>query len=273
MVKKIFLLAFIATFAFANLQDKIISYMGAENYAKQENLVKILFKNESNFYRQSDGSVDSLKVIKELQDNGLLKLFYNSPIFLHIKFITDKNPLIFTRVISESLEAIGYNYFLTEEAAKSENKFTWTINLKTKRIINPILFAQELEKRGCKIEDIIKENDDHWEYKIDSQDAKLNTVKLENDINTDLPKPIQPYWIENNNAKSIKIKTSFSDHWYPLVLFLDRGLHLISQTKINERTYGITLKVPKDCKYIRIGDIYTLDNIKHGLSVYLKSNN
>lgn len=273
MVKNFFLFLFLATFALANLQEKIISFMGATSYAKQENLVKILFKPEASFYRKSDGNVDSLKVIQVLHDNGLLKLFYNSPIFLHIKFITDKNPLIFTRVIGESLEAMGYNYFLTEEAEKSENQFLWVINLKTNRIINPILFAQELQKRGCTIEDVIKDSDDHWEYKIDSKDAKLNTIKLANDVSTDLSKPIQPYWIENNNAKSIKIRTSLADHWYPLVLFLDSGLHLISQTKINERTYAITLKVPKDCKYIRVGDIFTLDNIKHGLTIYLKSNN
>jgi len=271
LVKNIFLVLLLSTFALANLQEKIISFMGEHSYAKQENLIKILFKNQNSFYKQSDGNVDSLKVIQVLQKNGLLKLSYNTPMSLHITFVTDKNPLIFTRIISESLEAVGYNYFLTQEAQKSTDQFSWTINLKTKRVIDPTLFAKELEKRGCKIEDIIKKSDEEWVYEIDSHDAKLNALHLEPNTRVDLSKPIQPYWVASDQAESIKIRTSLADHWFPLVLFLDKGLHLISQTRIDERTYAITLPIPKNCKYIRISDIYTLDNIKRGLRVYLKN--
>ncbi len=273
MVKKLFILVVLATILFANLQDKIKTYMGEKEYVKQENLIKILFKDSSSFYRQTDGNVDSLKVISVLKDNGLFKLFLNKPISLHVEFMTDKNPLIFMKVISESLDAIGYNYFLTSEAKKIDQKFSWLINLKTKHLINPILFAKELQKRGCAIDDIIEKNDYSWIYKIDSTNAKLNTRQIEADTTIKLPKPIEPYWIENHNFSLIKLRSSFSDHWYPLIVFFDSGLHVISQTKMNKRTYAVKLDVPENCKYIRVSDIYTLDNIKHGLSVYLKSNN
>ncbi len=245
--------------------------MPAQKYVKQENLIKVLFKDSDSFYRVRDGNVDSLKVIKVLEDNGLFKLFYDNPISLKVKFITNKNPLIFMKVIRESLESIGYNYFLTIRATKQDDKFIWIISLKTKHLINPILFAKELKKRGCVVDDITKERNNLWIYKINSKSAKLNAKNIDLDTTTKLKKPIEPYLIYSNSAVQIKLKTSFSDHWYPFVVFLDSALHVVSQTKINERTYVLKIDIPPNSKYIRIGDIYTLENIKHGLSIYLKS--
>ncbi len=256
---------------FANLQDKIENFISQKNYSKQENLINVLFRNSSSFYRKSDGNVDSLKVLKVLEDNGLLELFYQTPISLKVKFITHKNPLIFMKVIKESLESIGYNYFLTTRATKSDDKYIWIINLKTKHLINPILFSQELQKRGCEVEDVEKEDANLWVYQINSDNAKLSAKNIDLDRTVKLLKPIEPYLIYANMATNIKIKTSFSDHWYPFVVFLDNALHVISQTKINERKYTVKLEIPPNCTYIRIGDMYTLDNIKHGLSVYLRS--
>ncbi len=258
---------------FANLQDKIENFISQNNYSKQENLINVLFRNSNSFYKKSDGSIDSLKVLKVLEDNGLLELFYKTPISLKVKFITRKNPLIFMKVIKESLETIGYNYFLTTRATKNNDKFIWIINLKTKHLINPVLFSEELQKRGCEIEDIKKEDENLWVYQINSDNAKLNAKNIDLDRTVKLLKPIEPYLIYTNSATSIKIKTSFSDHWYPFIVFLDDALHVISQTKINERKYSVKLEIPPNCTYIRIGDMYTLDNIKHGLSIYLKSSN
>ncbi|MFK5881619.1 MAG: hypothetical protein QM482_05345 [Sulfurospirillum sp.] len=271
MVKYIVSIFFTSVLLFANLQDKIENFISPGEYAKQENLLKVLFRDSNSFYRVSDGNVDSLKVIKVLEDNGLFKLFYANPITLKVKFVTRKNPLIFMKVIKESLESIGYNYFLTTRATKKENEFVWIINLKTKHLINPILFSQELKKRGCVVKDIEKYGDNLWVYKINSDDARLNAKKVDIDTSTKLKKPIEPYLIYANNAVKIKIKTSFSDHWYPSVIFLDSALHVVSQTKIDSRTYVLKLDIPPNSKYIRIADMYTLDNIKHGLSIYLKS--
>ncbi len=258
-------------FAFANLQDKIENFISLKNYTKQESLIKVLFRDSDSFYRQSDGNVDSLKVIKVLEDNGLFELFYKNPISLKIKFVTHKNPLIFMKIIKESLKAIGYNYFLTQRATKKENEFIWTINLKTKHLIDPIAFSKELQKRGCLVEDIEKENNDLWTYQINSDHAKLIAKNIDLDTTIKLLKPIEPYLIYTNSAKSIKIRTSFSDHWYPYIVFLDSALHVISKTKIDERKYTVKLDIPLNCAYIRIDDMYTLDNIKHGLSIFLNS--
>jgi hypothetical protein len=273
LVAKILIFCLFTSLLSANLEDKIKNYMSVSQYNKQENLIKILFKDSDKFYRQSDGNVDSLKVIKVLKENGLFKMFYKKPVSLNIKFVTDKNPLIFIKVISESLDAIGYNYFLTSKAQKTNDKFSWSINLQTEHLVNPIVFTQELSKRGCVIEDIIKEKQYSWTYKINSKNAKLDAKIIDVDTTVKLTKPIEDYLIANNGASSIKIRTSFSDHWYPKISFLDSSLHVISEKNIDKRTYVLVVPIPLMSRYIKIGDLYTLDNIKHGLSVYMKSAN
>ncbi len=270
MVRLLLITTLFYVSVFANLHDKIANFMSARDYARQENLIKVLFRDEQKFYKAGTTEVDSLKIIKVLKDNGLFKLFYNSPISLHIKFTTEKNPLIFMKVIRESLGAIGYNYFLTTRATKNSDGFIWIINLKTRHLVDPLPFSKELKKRGCSIVDIKKEDRYLWSYDIDSTNAKLNAKNIENDIPVRLKKPIEPYLIYANNSKNINIKASLSDHWYPYVVFFDEALHVLSLKKINDRTPALRLDIPVGCKYIRIGDMYTLDNIKHGLSVYLK---
>ena len=245
--------------------------MSIKKYNQQENLIKVLFKDSDSFYRKSDGNVDSLKVIKVLEENGLFKLFYNQPISLHVEFITTKNPLIFMKVIKESLESIGYNYFLTTRATKKDESFIWIINLETKHLINPTLFAKELKKRGCEVEDIRKESGNLWIYKINSKDAQLSAKEIGIDMSVKLQKPIEPYLFYSKNAKKIELKTSFSDHWYPSVVFLDSALHVVGETRIDKRTYVLKLEIPLGCRYIKIGDLYTLENIKHGLKIYLST--
>ncbi len=272
MKKGLFLLFFITNILSANLYDKIENFMGKEEFLKQENLIKILFKNESDFYREDDGNVDSIKVIEILKESGLFKLFYSTPVSLRVEFVTDKNPLIFMKIINDSLESIGYNYFLTESAKKDDKGFIWVVTLKTRHLVNPLIFAKELEKRGCLIKDIVKKDNYFWSYSIDSTDAKLNALSIDSDTTVKLKKPIEPYLLySKSDFETITIKSSFSDHWYPFIVFLDKSLHVISYRKTDERTYSMKLDIPKDCVYIKIGDLYTLDNIKHGLSVYINT--
>jgi len=256
---------------FANLQEAIESFVSQKVYAKQENLIKVLFRDSNSFYKVSDGNVDSLKVIKTLEDNGLFKLFYDKPISLTVKFVTKKNALIFMKVISQSLESIGYNYFLTTRATKSDGKFVWIINLHTKHLINPTLFAKELSKHRCIVDNVSKDDTNSWIYEINSDNARLEARNIDLDDTVKLKKPIEPYLIYTKNAVKVKFKTSFSDHWYPSIVFLDRALHVVSQTKIDERTYVLKLDIPPNSAYVKVRDIYSLDNIKHGLSVYLQS--
>ncbi len=121
MVRIAFLLFFALVVAQATpLGEKIESFIGEKEYKVQKNLIRILFKNESQFL-YGNSKVNDMKVLEQLKKSGLLKLFYKNPQELNLSFFTKENSLIFMRVINETLSSMGYNYFLTKRALKNED--------------------------------------------------------------------------------------------------------------------------------------------------------
>jgi hypothetical protein len=270
-VKKLLLILTLALSLFGaqNLQDKIKSFVGSTKYETQKNLIQVLFAESSNFTK-SNGEVNSVKVISVLKKNGLLQLLYDKPIQLRLAFRTQNDPLIFLKIVNESLEAMGYNYFLTSNALRDSAGFVWEIYLQTEHIVDPEAFANALEARGCTITNIVKNDDQYWFYDIDSSNAYLGAKKVESGVTTPLGKPLKPYWIDVKNMREVTITVHAGDRWFPDVVFFDGNLHLLSDVKSEESTRTLKLKVPSNAAYLKIGDAFMLENIKHGLSLHVK---
>jgi len=270
-VKKLFLIL-ILSFSFLGaqaLQDKIQSFVGVSKYETQKNLIQVLFAQTNNFVKPN-GDVDSVKVISTLKKNGLLQLLYDKPIQLRLAFRTHSDPLIFLKIVNESLEAMGYNYFLTNNALRDSAGFVWEIYLQTEHIVDPEAFANALAARGCTITNIVKNEDHYWFYDIDSSNAYLGAKKIDSGVTTPLGKPLKPYWIDVKNMREVTITVHAGDRWFPDVVFFDENLHLLSDVKSEESTRTLKLKVPSNAAYLKIGDAFMLENIKHGLSLHVK---
>jgi hypothetical protein len=251
------------------LEEKIESFIGNVEYKKQKNLIRILFKDEKQFLRE-DNSVDDIKVLSKLKENGLLKLFHNKPIELNLSFSTKGNSLIFMRVINESLSSMGYNYFLTKRALKSSGNFVWDVVISTEHMVDPLILSQRLESRGCYLELVQRKKENEWVYKINSENIKIEAIKAEANRTLKLKKPIKPYWIDIEDMKSISFVSKIADRWHPSVVFYDNKLHIVKDYKKDSKTDRLKLKIPRGTKYVKITDLYTLDNIKRGISIYLK---
>ena len=251
------------------LEDKIESFIGEKEYKTQKNLIRILFKNESLFLREDSG-VDDIKVLAKLKDSGLLKLFYKEPQELNLSFSTKDNSLIFMRVINESLSSMGYNYFLTKRALKNSDSFVWDIIISTEHIVDPLIFSKRLETRGCFLESVERKSENEWAYKVNSDSIKVEAKKVEANITQKLKKPIKPYWIDVEGMKSISFASKIADRWHPSIVFYDDKLHIVKDYKKDSATNRLKIKIPEDAKYIKVADLYTLDNIKRGISIYLK---
>jgi hypothetical protein len=271
--KSIVVLLFSVLCLFANqtLDDTIKSYVGSSRYETQKNLINVLFASSQDFLK-SDGRVDSVKVMDVLKKNGLVRLLYPEPVHLRLAFRTQHEPLIFLKIINETLELMGYNYFLTNNALRDQAGFVWEIYLQTEHILDPVAFANALGARGCSITQIVKNSDHYWFYDINSKDAHLGVKSLENGVNTPLGKPLKPYWIRVKGAKEVIITAHISDQWFPDVVFFDEYLNVISDTKAEESARNLKLTVPQSAVYIKIGDTVMLDNIKRGLSLHVKGN-
>lgn len=259
----------LSLFGAQSLQEKIRSFVGPTKYETQKNLLQVLFAQSSNFAKPN-GEVDSVKVISVLKKNGLLQLLYDKPVQLRLAFRTQHDPLIFLKIVNESLEAMGYNYFLTNNALRDSAGFVWEIYLQTEHIVDPEAFANALVARGCTITNIVKNDDNYWFYDINSDNAYLVAKKVESGVTTPLGKPLKPYWIDVKNLKEITVTVHSGDRWFPDVVFFDENLHLLSDVKSEESTKTLKLKVPSNAAYLKIGDAFMLENIKHGLSLHVK---
>lgn len=272
MVKYIFIFTLIFTFLKADLVDeKVKNLVEKDSYLIHQKLIDIIFKDKDKFYTQN-GEVNVVKIAKYLKDSGLLKLFFEAPKTLNVTFDTNQNPIFFMKLITNSLNSMGYYFFITKSAKREGDIFSWTISLSTEYAIDPTIFARELDKRNCKILDIVKNSNDSWEYIIDiSKAIVLDAKEAVIDESLELGKSINDYWLKVSNGRVLKIASKTYNSWYPYVAFYDKNLNLIGlYKKDDEVVKSINIKVPENCLYVKISDIYTLNNIKNGFRVYLK---
>jgi hypothetical protein len=248
--------------------ERAYEFVPPAKMESSRNLVTFLFQNEDR-YLTPDG-VNIAAVLTTLKDNNLLQLSFNQPQELELVFSTAQSPLVFMRSVTEALNALGYNLFLTKSMHKEGGNFTWSISLSTQNVPNPLNLSAELSSRGCEVLDIRK-SADRWSYTIDSRNARIDAILLARGKKTELKKPFAPYILSvNGGIRRISVETHGADHWYPKVSFYDEALHLLGQDDIDRRQLSYIAKVPSGAAYIKLDDRYTLDNIKRGLRVTLE---
>ncbi len=268
MVIKLFIaLLTFNTFVFADaLDDKIISFLDENSYKENRKYIDIIFKNRDLYFDKRD-KVDDVKVIKKLKDNGLLRLVFDSPQKLKLTFITNANEAFFVKMIDETLNSLGYYRYIIRQSKKDEYGFKFSINIKTEYATDPELFQRELLKRGAFISDINRTAYDDWTYKINTENAYLNVDTIYNKDIKKYKRTLQNHWLNVKHVKKISITSSRSNNWYPYVAFYDKKMNLLKIYKRDIRTAKITLKLPKDCFYLKVSDKYTINNMKYGINI------
>ncbi|ABB45180.1 conserved hypothetical protein [Sulfurimonas denitrificans DSM 1251] len=266
MVKIFFLILFL--FSSLHAQDllikKIQNLVSPKTFAKDRAFIETIFSPKSEFYN-SNGAVDSIKVIKTLKENGILNLFFQKPRDINISFKTNGEALFFIKIMSDALQNIGYYKYVTKESSLDGEEFVWKINLTSEYAADPIILSQELKKNGCQISDVVRENESDWSYVVDMKNAKLDVSTLEGGVTFSLKRSLYAYWLDVSNVESVDITSSLRNDWYPYIAFYDKSLKLLSVIKLDTKKTEITIDINSDVRYIKISDIYTLKNIKDDL--------
>jgi hypothetical protein len=247
------------------LQEKIKALIGQNAYARHIKFIKIIFSNEENYYMND--RVDVAKVIQTLKDNGLLDLFFKKPQEMHLTFQSSGYPLFFVKIMSDTLQSMGYYRFITDRVKQDESGFFWTIRLTSEYAIDPVLLKDALQKRGCDIVDIDRNSQINWSYHIDMKEAYLMLEELAPYQERVLKKSLYEHWINVKSAKSLTIWSLKGNNWYPYVSIYDKELHLLKVYKRDRKTKKIKLELPEDTAYVKIADLYSLKNIKEGLRI------
>ncbi len=253
-----------------SIDQKIKDLIGHKEYSINKSLINHIFWDSESFYTYDN--VNYIALIATLQNNGLLKIAFNKPKNLELTFISKNDSIKSFKILNDVLKSIGYYHYFTKELAYDENKgLKWTLYLKTKSAVDPLVFAKELYKYKAVIVNIKKENILKWVYTINT----LNTIipRAKHMIvgeRLELKKPLKPYFIKIDNSYEMNIISKYGNQWFPYIVFYDKHLKILNIVKENKKHKNINLEIPEDTKYIKIDDIYTLSNIKRGLSIRVK---
>jgi hypothetical protein len=270
LVKKLLLIIFVVSLSFGDaLDNKIESFMSPSEYHKHSRLLGIVFKNRSSFY--SYGSVDSIKVLSALRQNGLLKLALSEPQELTIGFKLDFASFMGIKAISDSLASLGYNYFVIDEAVNNEEGFVLKIEMDTEYAPDPILLNEELRKRGVSVVDISKESL-MWSYALSVDSATLpDALRLSRGDSEVVSRMLKSYWVEiEDDSQMLLLKSLPGNSWYPKVVFYDSNLNILEvQQKDKESRYE-EFSIPEGSKFIKVSDFFGSYNIKNGFDIALK---
>jgi hypothetical protein len=172
--------------------------------------------------------------------------------------------------MEDTLQNIGYFRYVTTASNFDTSEFTWSINLTSEYATDPLILQNELHKSGCNIVDVNKNSLKEWTYTIDITNGYLNVVQLHADEELKLKRSLYAHWLDISKIRSLKIRSSRRNRWYPYIAYYDASLHLLKLLKRDKIYKELSLKMPKNAKYMKISDMYTLKNVRDKLLLYPK---
>lgn len=242
---------------------KIKSFISEDTYRDNEEFINVIFDPKSSYYIKD--RVDVVKVVQTLKSNGLLNLFFKAPQEFTLTFKTNGSPIFFVRIMDDVLSSIGYFRYVTSGAHLDESEFSWTINLTSEYMTDPLILQNALQKSGCDIIDISRDSVKAWSYIIDIGSGELNVPLLEDAAEVQLKRSLYAHWFNVSQIRGLEVRSSRRNHWYPYISYYDASLHLVKLLKRDRVYKSISLLIPKNAKYIKISDLYTLKNLRDGL--------
>lgn len=262
MIKKLILILTCTIALNANVNTQIRDILGPNDYDTNKNLIKYIFSESTN------EQIDYVTLISKLQSNGLLKLKYSSTKYIDVSFRISDTPKKSLLILKDTLNSLGHYYYLVQDARNDNNDFIWNIKLKTEAAINPLRLVKALEKNNCQVSYIKREGADNWIYSINSDNSNVYKAKdLITNNQLSLKKPLRPYLLKVSNANSLNIVSNRGNRWHPDVVFYDNDLNIIENFKDNSLHQNLRVDVPINTTYIKINDLYSLANLKRGISI------
>lgn len=267
------LLSFLLLVSFINgaiLEQKIENLIDSKNYIKHKNLVDSLTKDRESFYVSE--RLNYSNILNMLNENGLLKLRFDSPKDVKISFSVDSYPMLAIKILKDTLSNLGYSYYFTDYLSYDDNKtLKWKISFKSEYMLDPYIFNKELSKNEAIIIDIQKLSETSWGYKIDVNNAKIaQAIKIEKNEKVKLLKPLKAYLLRVKDGKQLRVISRKLNHWFPSIIFYSKDLNVLGVVKKSRVYRGVKVKIPNNTYYIRIDDVYTLLNIKRGLTIIVE---
>jgi hypothetical protein len=99
------------------------------------------------------------------------------------------------------------------------------------------------------------------------REARIDALPLHDGEVRKVVRPLRPVWVDVSGVRRLTIRELPGSHWYADVAVYDKMLRILSLKQNDTRTRYLRLRLPKEAVYVRIGDRYTLENIRSGLGL------
>jgi len=264
MIKKLILIITCTIALNANVNSQVRDILGVSEYNTHQNLINYIFKDSL----YNNEQIDYITLISSLKSNNLLKLKYDSTKYIDVSFEISDTPKKSLLILKDALKSLGHYYYLVQDTRYDNNNFIWNIKLKTEAAINPLRLAKALAKNNCIISYIKREGAYSWKYSINSDNSNINKAEdLITNNQLSLKKPTRPYLVKVSNTNSLNITSNRGNRWHPDVVFYDNDLNIIESFKDDSLHQTLRVDVPNNTTYIKINDLYSLANLKRGISI------
>lgn len=71
-------------------------------------------------------------------------------------------------------------------------------------------------------------------------------------------------------ASNLTVVSKPGNQWFPNIVFYDKDLNILDIVKEDKKSASLRLTIPENTTYVKIDDLYMLENIRRGLSVIIK---
>lgn len=268
MVRKIFFLLVLVGGLFGSeIEDYIRNFIGEQAYYTNQNFVKRLFKDKEKFIHE--GKVDDFSILKTLKDNGLLELVFSEPSELQITIKARSKPIFLTRVMNSTLSSIGYSYFTISKAKYEQGEIELTFSLVTEHILDPVIFLNELKKRGIVPLRVKRDSLLHWEYDLEIQNwVVLSAMPLSKQERFDVKKISGEYWFDVQTPGVLYVKKKNPRiGWFPRIVLYDKNLQILEIITQNSFASESEIVLNEKTAFVMVTDLNNPARLKYGLSV------
>lgn len=267
MIKRLIFLGLLSIAVEADaINDKILNLVGQESYDLHANLINEILKDETPFILNKNINYNNLLVA--LKKEELINLIVNEQTEITVSFSIKDNHKKGFKILKEVLANLGYSYYFTDFIKNTNGTLVWKIRFKADSVLDPLALQTELAKFSANLTDINKIDQTKWEYSIDAKNGILNDIiRVIPNQKTPLQIPLQPYTLLLKDATELIIASNKLNSWVPKISFYDNELNALGTIEMDRVYDGIKVSVPRNSKYAKIGDRYSLFNIKRGLVI------
>ncbi|MCX2682718.1 hypothetical protein OQH60_01685 [Campylobacter sp. MIT 21-1685] len=267
MVKKICFFLFFASEMLAISSLELAKNL--LNDPSKNSKLQLLFSDSS--YEDENGNLDLNQISRLLKTNSLLNLTLPSPQSFKLNFKAKADAVLFFKILNDVLNDAGYVYFIPTDLILRDGRIDYTIQVQSQYILDPGTFYMLLKANSVYIENVKHTDAYTYEYDLNFDNVKLSSnINLALNTPKSLEKPLKDYVFSLQGAKSIFIQSNAADNWFPKLLFLDKNLNLIQAVENKVKTTQFSQSIPNAAIYVIVSDMYSLDNIRRGLSITLK---